>query len=751
MTARRIFIALLFITSSAFIFAQKVRIKANNETLSSVIRKLNIEVSFDNNALSKYTITLDKSFNSADAAIRFVIAGKPLKVRKVAGVYIITSEKAPERKQKGAGKVEETFKPIPKNKDDTLSMKLSMSLKEIVITAQSHTPALKGNMIDDTGSFSSYTANAMPGHVDNSVFNVLRMMPGIRASGEPSDELYVWGSSPGESRVSLDGIPLFAMQSYNSNISYINPYISNEVKYKRGILSASEGSQVGAKVDAVSNMQYITKPLFKVMLSTMSANLYCAIPLKSSVLSFAYRHTLEDIFGGTTFDAYRNRKDSLKNNEHNNTSSGITTTELSQSMPTITPEYKFQDFNANITGRLAGTTFYKVSLYGAKDYLNYSHSDSIEMNGDQTSYQGGASALLSKTWDNGNKSEVSSFFSALHSTQSSNYIADKKLYAIDLSERVSQFNVKYQQNGCGSWGNIAFGSELSLYRVKNNSGTEKIVQPTLFGDYSYSIGNLKAEAGLRTDLMKGGIKWQPRALLKYNFLKYFAVTSSWGIYHQYLVKDPFALHENNYQFRWDINSELKSMNTVAGLSFDKGGLNISAEAYLKQIRNSIWVINNQLLESDFDIKGIDVSAKYNWRHGLFFASWSLSKDPRQTEGTANELKAGGILRYYPFTFSANFIYGTGFNSQLLPNSSYEQHESAALENNNSTTYSRMDVFASYEKRFRYFGLTAGVSLINVFDTDNEKYVTSWMPRNMSTSSLTKASSFTPIIFFEIKF
>jgi hypothetical protein len=28
------------------------------------------------------------------------------------------------------------------------------------------------------------------------------------------------------------------MQSYNSNISYINPYMFDEVRYKRGVLSA---------------------------------------------------------------------------------------------------------------------------------------------------------------------------------------------------------------------------------------------------------------------------------------------------------------------------------------------------------------------------------------------------------------------------------------------------------------------------------------------------------------------------------
>jgi hypothetical protein len=198
---------------------------------------------------------------------------------------------------------------------------------------------------------------------------------------------------------------------------------------------------------------------------------------------------------------------------------------------------------------------------------------------------------------------------------------------------------------------------------------------------------------------------------------------------------------------------------VAGISYDYGGLNVSAEAYLKKIHNSLWVVNNQLSNYDFDIKGIDLFAKFNWRHGLIFSSWSYSDDPRQTDGHAYELKAGSILRFYPFTFSVNYVYGDGYNSMLLPTSSFEDRDKAATSTTTATTigtttasaYSRMDVFASYEKRFRYFGITLGASIINVFNKENEKYITSWMPRGASSTYYTQAAKFTPVFFAEIKF
>lgn len=757
MIGRKIFIILILIVSSFSCFAQKVHVKASNEALSSVIKRLNTEVSFDNKLLSTYKVTVDRTFTSPYKALVFLIAGKPLQVQKVAGVYIITAKQKSTKPdlqpvRKTSYKHVVTKIPVPPSID------LAVSLKEIVITARNHTPYLKGEEDDGTSRFNSFTANAMPGHSDNLVFNVLRMMPGIRASGEPSDELYVWGSSPGESRVYFDGIPFFTLQSYNSNISYINPYMFDEVRYKRGVLSASEGSQTGATIDVLSSMSRAARPVFKAMLSTMSANCFGMIPLgRNNVISMAYRHTLGDLFGGTSFDAYRGKKEKGDDAESKDSGSNTTGTTNEQNnntethsiseTTTITPEYRFQDINLNFTGLSERNTSYRVSMYGAKDYLDYEDADSLSAFGKQTSYQGGISTLLEKQWNNGNKSEITSFVSGLYSKQSG--IADSIGFA--SNERVSQYNIKMQQTGLQKNTGLSFGGEFQVYHVGSSFVNTTTVQPTLFASQKFSMKGLNIEAGLRTDFMSKGIKWQPRFMLKYHFLSHFTFTSAWGIYNQYLVKNPFAIAQGNYNFSWDINTSLKSYNTVAGIAYDRGGLNISVESYMKNIRHSQWVVDDKLGMYNFNLKGIDVSVKYNWRHGLSFASWSVANDPRQTDDVSNELKIGSILRFYPFTFSANYVYSSGYNALLLPASSYEKHEGKEQGNYNDIHYSRFDISASYEKSFGSLVFTTGASIINVFDTNNQKYATTWVPRKYSSTFSARASRFTPLIFIAVKF
>lgn len=754
MSSRRILIILVLIVSSLSCFAQRIHVKASNEALSSVIKRLNTEVSFDNKLLSSYKVSINKTFSSPYKAIEYLLADKPLRIQKVAGVLIITAKPKP-IKQNPQPVRKIGYKHIVRKIPVASTVDLSVSLKEIIITARNHTPYIKGEEDDGTSRFNSITATAMPGHSDNMVFNVLRMMPGIRASGEPSDELYVWGSSPGESRVSFDGIPLFVMQSYNSNISYINPFMFDEVRYKRGVLSAHEGSQTGAKVDVMSGMTQLARPVFKAMLTTMSANCFGMVPLgKNNVMSLAYRHTLNGVFGGTTFDAYREKKeknhssDSDDKNSTTDTEGSSSGSQTTLKTTTVKPEYRFQDVNFNLTGIGVRNMSYRLTMYGAKDYLDYESDDILTAYGKQTSYQGGISALMEKKWHDGNKSEISAFFSGLYSKQKGN--SDSIGFA--TNERISQYEIKMLQTGLKKNTGISFGGEFQVYRVKSSITDVTTVQPTIFVTQKISIKNIDMEAGMRTDVMSSGIKWQPRFFLKYHFSPHFTFTSAWGIYNQYLVKDPFAVASGYYKFGWDINTSLRSYNTVAGIAFDRGGLNVSVEAYLKKIHHSQWVVDNQLGIYNFNLKGIDTSIKYNWHRGLLFASWSLSNDPRQTDGVSNELKAGAILRFYPFTFSANYVYSYGYNSLLLPASSYEKDsEKGDNAYGSSIHYSRMDISASYEKNFGILNLSAGASIINIFDTNNKKYATTWIPRKYSSTFSTQASRFTPVIFVAVKF
>jgi hypothetical protein len=744
MKLRRLLFLISIIIFSQPAFAQHIKVKAQNEPLSSVIKRLNVEVSFDNKALSCYNVSVDKSFRSPEDAIKYLIKGKPLRMTQVSGVYIITVSQ--EKRVEAPSKVEN--KNIVGKIPDAQPMELTMSLKEIVITAATPSPTLWVEEDNGSSRFTSSTANSMPGSSDNSVFNVLRIMPGIRASGEPSDELYIWGSSPGESRVTLDGMPLFAVQSYNSNISYINPYMSSEVRYKRSILSAGEGSQTGAEVDVISGSNPQPRPVFKAMIGTMSANVFGSIPLNDKCfVSIAYRHTLQDIFGGSSFDAYRKENRENSTGEHSG-STGSATTENEVS---IEPDYDFQDVNLNVSGTLARNTKYKVSLYGAMDYLDYDFEDTLNTRMNQTSYQGGISAKVNKEWQNGTTSEFSSFLSGLQSRQ--NGLSPVETHKTDsvFSENVSEFQLKFRQKGLANLKNLSFGGELSLYDVGGSYLDDQLVQPSLFAEKQFAYRGLNLELGLRTDIMKSGLNWQPRLMMKYTFLKNFILTTSWGIYDQYLVKDPLRSTDGSYQFHWDLNTALRSYNTVAGLTYNGKNLCLSVETYLKNIRNSVWVVNDQIGKYDFNLKGIDVSAKYSWKRGLLFSSWSLLDDPRQSKGLSNELKAGGIYRIYPFSISANYVYGRGYNPLLLHSNSYNHQGKSESYQSSTMTYSRMDLYAAYEKRFRHFGIRVGSSLINVFDTDNQKYSSSWMPHSRASYFMTRASRFTPMFFLEINY
>ena len=83
------------------------------------------------------------------------------------------------------------------------------------------------------------------GSGDNSVFSVLRLQPGILASGEQSNNLVIWGSYSGQSSVLFDGITLFGLKSYSDNISAVNPYLAKDIRIHKGAFDASQGERVG--------------------------------------------------------------------------------------------------------------------------------------------------------------------------------------------------------------------------------------------------------------------------------------------------------------------------------------------------------------------------------------------------------------------------------------------------------------------------------------------------------------------------
>ena len=72
-------------------FSQELHLVVTDKPLNDVLRSLPVEISFDDNALAKYNITLNKKFNSPKEALDFLLKDKPFRFENINGVFVITS------------------------------------------------------------------------------------------------------------------------------------------------------------------------------------------------------------------------------------------------------------------------------------------------------------------------------------------------------------------------------------------------------------------------------------------------------------------------------------------------------------------------------------------------------------------------------------------------------------------------------------------------------------------------------------
>lgn len=150
----------------------------------------------------------------------------------------------------------------------------------------------------------------IPGSNDNSVFNLMRMMPGVRASGEPSEDLIVWGSNMGESKITYDGYTLFGIKNYNDHIGSVNPYMVKDIRILKGGYGSNQGGRIGAITEITGIDGNFNAPSVKATVSNYTMNLFASVPLTKKLnISAAYRQTF--------YNLYNNENVDLSNSENN--------------------------------------------------------------------------------------------------------------------------------------------------------------------------------------------------------------------------------------------------------------------------------------------------------------------------------------------------------------------------------------------------------------------------------------------------
>ncbi|MCU4174064.1 TonB-dependent receptor [Marinilabiliaceae bacterium N1Y90] len=618
-------------------------------------------------------------------------------------------------------------------------------------------------------------ANYLPGNGDNSVFNLLRLQPGILAAGEQPNDLIIWGSPEGTSRVLFDGFTIWGLKNFNDNISAVNPYLAKNVEVLKGGYDASNEDMIGGIVNISGKNGNKHHPHFNFFINNQTLNTMLEFPIKQkSSVMLAYRQTYYDLFKASDLGSFNNNSPNQQ-----------------YPIEVQTPDYDFRDANFKYTFQGDNKDLFFVSLFAAGDDFSFDakqtrpNTDIIQSTQEESTQIGG-SIYYGKTWEKGHSSDLKLSFSQLNSQYKQKVIAEfkrfdasstrKDLYAKnDVNELNAEWNNKFLLNekhtlnsGIGLVQNTVVLNE-DTFDIKYIDMISRINRLNFFIQDEFQLNrSISLKGGLRfnypTHMQKAYI--DPRLSISVRASGRIKLNASWGRYHQFLVKSS-VVDNDNYRYTWTVAGYndvpvMESEHWVAGAAYNKGKFLFSIDGFHKKNNGLTRFIRYKREDYIFNgtsrSYGLDFYAKQDFKGHSIWAGYSLSKTEelfpyfrdqeyrRSPQDQRHEFKTAALLNLGPFHLSASYIYGSGFPF-------YEKLSDGQNYNYIEPDYNRMDASLIYKLSREKFTGEIGLSILNLFDYDNVKF--SNFERvpfyQLSTVYLNNdAVPFTPLLYLKIK-
>ncbi len=795
----RHFSLLMLFLGTGLVHGQQIEISKSNQALNQVLTDIRdqyqVQISFDDKALSQYINKTQGRFETAEEAIQHLISPFPLAYEKSGEVFIIYYYKpSPNKTYHLSGQVLDKYslEPLPyshvlindhalatdlkgsftyQSKEDSL-FKLKVShlgyyiLDTLISTSSNHEFLLhpssvglqevviknsiieKSTQIGDQAGLmklNHQVARFLPGYGDNSVFNLLRLQPGILASGEQTNELIIWGSYSGHSKVVFDGFTIFGLKNFNDNISPFNPLIAKDIEVSKGGYDTRLGDRAGGIVNITGKNGNANKFSMELTANNMTLNALAEIPLsKRSTLVVGFRHTYYDLFNPNDLSSL------VRANNDDDTTNNIDIT--------LVPDYNFRDLNLKYSLKIKEADLFYVSLYIGSDRFSYSVDESIKnarirKNTSENNIQSGASIYYGKTWSKGNTSDFSISFSGLDNQYSDAYWVERPQLPnnVNISDKqsnndINEFYVRANNRFALSQSHslefgIASSQTQSIYvedtfQVNMIDHQEVSNRHTLYVQDRFSFGKGSSLVyGFRANYINSLQKayLDPRISTSIQLASHWKLNAAMGLYHQYISKSSVVDSLGNYRYIWTIcNNEevpvITSTHITLGTSFHRNSFTFSLEGFFKNtdgLSRYVSSLKYNLRDIYYFTAvsyGLDLMLQKDYRGHSFWLAYSLSKtvesidingqliEGRAPQDQRHELKMAALVSVNPVYFSANYVFGSGFPPITQANQSEI-----------SSVYSRLDVSVVYKFLDRKWRGEAGLSVLNVLNTQNIKF------------------------------
>jgi len=795
--------------------SQKIKIDVAGISLNKVFFELRdkygFQFTFNDRLLSDYKITTSREFESKKAAVSFLLEGLPLEFEKNGDVFVIFSAQQKnipliKKYLHVGGQVVEagTFEPLPfsyilinsrqvqsdqngnfnflASADTSVNLQISHlgyfvydtvftqglnhkfiltpSVKELGEVKVEGFTVEKSTLIGDSPGLMTMNqtiAPYLPGYGDNSVFNVLRLLPGVLASGEQSADLLIWGSYESQTKVEFDGFTLFGLKNHNDNIGVVNPLLIKNIRVLKGGFESSYDDRVGGIVQISGKNGNLSKPAATLNINNSTVNILGEIPLgKKSSLLASWRQTYYELYNPYNLNISGNQNmangSGLDNGNHS-TSSMVDVL--------VVPDYKFSDANLKYSFRGDKGEIITAGLYKGGDRYAYGvdgnfNSHLVNNSLDEKNSQLGTSVIFGKPWGKTHNSQFKLNYSKLNSKSSETNnssmggmhdMNSNSMKVLTNENEVSEFAAELKDNFSIIPGNdfeagIGWQTNRAVFNQFINKTSELALNSTSEKGFAFiqntiSAGNkIQLTPGIRAvyENLSGGFYLEPRFSASVKISEPVKFNASWGKYHQFISKISFVDENLNYSWYW-VNSDgktnpvLDATHWVGGISYNKNDFLFSAEGYYKSISgisryfNGTTEIDKGFYSGKGRSYGVDFYLKKEFKKNLFWISYTLSKAEENLSFDApgtyrlaphdqrHELKLAGIYNLKSFYFSSNYVYGSGF--EILKN--------YTAPNTPVPIYSRLDAGVVYKFSHRKFFGNVGISVLNVLNHQNIKY------------------------------
>nr|WP_262921381.1 TonB-dependent receptor [Maribellus maritimus] len=399
-------------------------------------------------------------------------------------------------------------------------------------------------------------APLLPGYGDNSVFNMLRLMPGVLAAGEQSSDLLIWGAYESHSKIQFDGFTIFGLKNFNDDIGVVNPLVLKDMEVFKGGYEAKYGDQVGGIVNITGKNGSLQKPSFTFNINNTTLNSLVELPVskKSSFLA-AYRQTFYELYDPSKIQFFNRRGNSAFD-------------------ATVYPDYHFRDANLkyNYQDEMIAV---ELSLYGGGDKYAYNlerdFANSFVLREEEEKNQqwGGAFTLSGKD-QKGNTGRIKLAASKLSNlTSEMNRVTHKRngrefmtrtgngenvvnQITFTAQNRWNFMNGYYIESGLGFESNNA----QILRGLNNNNLIDSDTRLNRIFSYVQSYWPLgeyfDLKAGIRINYaLKINKSYPaPRVAASVKLTPDLKLNASWGMYHQFLAKSTLLDSSLNYYYFW---------------------------------------------------------------------------------------------------------------------------------------------------------------------------------------------------------